>query len=203
MTKKSQNSDLTVQKKSKPNSAVSLTNRAKTRDILTKLDEVRSKRLPDVTSMLEMWEEYNADFDTNDAILRNLKMVQFRIESMHEEYWIHKTETEQRLLDLLTDDPATYDKYKVAEKAAAEEEEREGKRLDGLMKLCVQLAKEFRACAMQRSVNVHVRQVDLLQEAFVGILHVHVHDQMVLNAIQQDLRIAYLALFPIDVKEGS
>jgi len=177
--------------------------RKATRKILADLDKSRSARLPDATPMVELWEETNVEFDTNHAILRNMQMVQLRIEAQTEEYWIHKAQIEDRLWELFQEvGPDGYDKFKLAEATALKQDAQEWKSITGLMRLCQVLAKEFRACSMERKANVHVNQVKLLFEAFKAVLDTHVHDEGVRAAIQNDLRPMYLSLFPINVNEG-
>jgi len=153
--------------------------------------------------MVELWEETNVEFDTNHAILRNMQIVQVRIEAQTEEYWIHKAQIEDRLWELFQEvGPDGYDKFKLAEATALKQDAQEWKSITGLMRLCQVLAKEFRACSMERKANVHVNQVKLLFEAFKAVLDTHVHDEGVRAAIQNDLRPMYLSLFPINVNEG-
>ena len=176
--------------------------RAATKKILEGLDKARLQRLPDATPMVELWQECNDDFDTNQAILNNLKSVQLRIEAQTEEYWIHKRQIEERLWEIHDKGPDHYDEYKVAQDASVKQDAEEWKALTGLMRLCQVLAKEFRACSMERKVNVHVNQVKLLFEAFKGVMDKHVYDEGIRGAMQADLRPIYLALFPIDVRKG-
>lgn len=147
--------------------------------------------------LLATWDAISSYVDANDHIRFNLDLIQTHLVEHQNRYWEMKKHNQEKLDEAFEKLPEEMAAYQALQKLVSEEEAQAHHHTMDLVKVANQTAKEYRACAMQKDYMVHITRFTEYKFMIASLLQRHVHDQIILDNIADDMRMEGQALFPI------
>lgn len=173
-----------------------------TRSMLQEVD--KSNYLDDGSSLVDTWDRIVRFNDTNELVRVNILSSQHMLQEAYDEHQRQKIDDNKRLADLLAD---AKDNPKAADQYAAElyrvQHERKSERIH-IQRLAVTvtaMAKEYRSCAMQRALFIHINMIQQFTIMVTASIQRNVKDPHDMRAILEDIKNAKRVCFPSEDRE--
>jgi len=194
-------SEVKVERMSDTDSALQKDHDA-TRKMLLEVD--KSNYLENGVSLVDTWDRVIAFHDTNDLVGVNIQRVQHILQETYDEHQRQKIADNNRLrllFDASKDDPKVADDYTRALRGAGMERKSERNQIQQLADTVARLAKEYRSCAMQRAMFIHIAMIQQFTLMVTASIQRNVKDPHDLRTIIEDIKQAKLVCFPVQERE--
>jgi len=163
------------------------------------LQEVDDSALEGAPSLVEMWDRVTNFRDTNELIRSNILKEQHLFEEAYEEHQRQKIEDNARLtfmLERAKADPNQADAYTLEQTRIQGARKDEREQLGRMANVVTGLAKEYRSCAMQRALFIHIALIQQFTLLITASIQRNVKDSHALRAIGEDIKQAKRVCFP-------
>jgi len=173
-----------------------------TRAMLQQIDQ--SNYLDDGKSLVDTWDRIVGFNDTNELVRVNIQQVQHMLQEAYDDHQHQKIADNVRLKKLFKEAKTN---SKVADDYTAElyrvQQERKSERsqISVLASRITGLAKEYRSCAMQRVMFIHINMIQQFTVLITGSIQRHVKDPSDMRAILEDIKNAKHICFPAREQE--
>ncbi|TRZ53410.1 MAG: hypothetical protein D4S01_01375 [Dehalococcoidia bacterium] len=168
------------------------------------LQEVDDSRLEGQPSLVDSWDRIARFNDTNELVRVNIQQVQQMLQEAYEEHQHQKIEDNERLKGLKQQakaDPRLADDYTLELHRVQTERKNERKQIQNLAVTGMGLAAEYRKCAMQRAMFIHINMISQFTVMVTASIQRHVKDPHDMRAILEDIKNAKRVCFPSEDRE--
>lgn len=163
------------------------------------LSDVDSTRADGAPSLLDTWDRISQFRDLNDLVKTNMLQIQHMLQEAFEEHQRTKILDNNRLRDLkdkAKEDPKYASDYEKESQFIRMQRNEERKNIERMAAASTNLAKEYRQCAMQRAMFVHVALIQQFAILIAGSIQRNVKDPNAWKAISEDIQRFKRMCFP-------
>jgi len=167
------------------------------RTMLTEVDE--NNKLDGAPSLVDTWDRISNFRDINDLVRINMLEVQHMLQEAFEEHQKSKIDDNDRLrsmLDMAKADSKFADSYAKELQLVKIQRNDERKTIQSLAATGLQLAKEYRQCAMQRAMFVHIAMIQQFALLITASIQRNVKDPTAWKSISEDIQQFKRICFP-------
>ena len=145
----------------------------------------------------DIWDDVVGAMDLNEGIKLNIQQVQMHIQDSEQHFWRVQSQHDSRLQELADKGPEHFDQYTKEKREYDEGDAVERRHIQELYKTHVKLAAEYRQCAMQKKLFIHIVQVKQLELVVQAAIHRHIPDRNLRNTIAEEIEEGVRNLFPV------